>query len=79
MFKKIKNFFDSDTGLTIFAILVFCVVFGIIAVGTFLDPSMNNSSNYKNKESSFGYRMNLRGKMGWGIGKNGVNYYNFGK
>lgn len=79
MFKKFKDFFNSDIGLTVLAILVFCVVFGIIAVGMSSDSSMSNSSNYKNTESSFGYRMNLRGKMGWGIGKNGINYYNFGK
>lgn len=77
MFKKFKDFFDFDIGLIV-AILVFCVLFGIIAEGMSSDSSMKNASNYKNG-NSFGYRMNLRGKMGWGIGKNGINYYNFGK
>jgi len=47
--------------------------------GIYFSEPNHNTTNYTTSKNSFGYRMNLRGKMGWGIGKNGINYYNFGK
>lgn len=79
MFKKIKDFFDSDKGLTFLSIFVMFIIIGIMCIGIYLGEPNNNTTNYIKPKTSFGYRMDLRGKMGWGIGNNGINYYNFGK
>lgn len=79
MFKKIKDFFDSDRGFTFLSVFVIFILIGIMCFGIYFSEPNQNTTNYTKSKNSFGYRMNLRGKMGWGIGKNGINYYNFGK
>lgn len=77
--KKIKDFFNSDKGFTFLSIFVILIITGIMCFGLYFSEPNHNTVNHEKSKNSFGYRMNLRGKMGWGIGKNGINYYNFGK
>lgn len=79
MMKKIKEFFNSDKGLTFLYYFVIFILIVIMCFGIYFSEPNHNTTNYTTSKNSFGYRMNLRGKMGWGIGKNGINYYNFGK
>lgn len=77
--KKIKDFFNSDKGFTFLSVFIILIITAIMCIGLSLSEPNQNTTNYTKSKNSFGYRMNLRGKMGWGIGNNGVNYYNFGK
>lgn len=79
MFKKIKEFFDSDVGFTFLSVLIIVGILGIMCIGLYFGEPNHNTTSYKKSDTSFGYRMNRRGKMGWGIGKNGINYIHFGK
>lgn len=79
MLKKIKDFFDSDKGFTFLTFFIMFIIAVIMCCGIYFSEPNHNTATYAKSKNSFGYRMNLRGKMGWGIGHNGINYYNFGK
>lgn len=79
MFKKIKEFFDSDKGFTFLTFFIMFIIAVIMCCGIYFSEPSHNTTTYAKSKTSFGYRMNLHGKMGWGIGTNGINYYNFGK
>ncbi len=77
--KKIKDFFNSDKGFTFLSVFVILIITAIMCFGLYFSEPNQNTVTHEKSKNSFGYRRNLRGKMGWGIGNNGVNYYNFGK